>query len=189
MTTDPQKRRRWFQFRLRTLFIAILVLSLPLSWFAWRMERARRQKEAVEVISRVGGRVMYDRLDPRYPTRVPSRIPSFLLTLLGDDFFRKVVHVCCDDRVTDPDLKYIGWLHDLEGLTLMSPQVTDFGLEHLKELTDLETLDLCGTEITDTGLEHLQGLTRLEELWLNNTQVTSEGIKKLQESLPNCKIE
>ena len=57
MTTGTHKRRRWFQFRLRTLLIAILVLSLPLSWFAWKMEKARRQKEFTERIERLGGSV------------------------------------------------------------------------------------------------------------------------------------
>lgn len=45
---------QWFQFRLRTLLIAILVLSLPLSWFAVRMERARRQREAIAAIRKAG---------------------------------------------------------------------------------------------------------------------------------------
>ncbi len=45
---SDQKRRRWLQFRLRTLLIAILVLSLPLSWFAARMERALMGSEAWE---------------------------------------------------------------------------------------------------------------------------------------------
>ena len=33
MTTTPPKRRRWLQFRLRALLIAVLVLSVPLQWF------------------------------------------------------------------------------------------------------------------------------------------------------------
>ena len=58
--TAQAKRRRWFQFRLRTLLTAVLVLSLPLSCFAVRMDRARRQREAVEAIKHIGGEVWYD---------------------------------------------------------------------------------------------------------------------------------
>jgi len=32
---NPHKRRKWFQFRLRTLLIAILVLTLPLALIGW----------------------------------------------------------------------------------------------------------------------------------------------------------
>lgn len=49
------QRLRWFQFRLRTLLVAILLLSLPLSWFGWRLEEARRQRKAVEAIRQMGG--------------------------------------------------------------------------------------------------------------------------------------
>ena len=55
MENERPKRRKWFQFRLRTLLIVVLVLSLPLSWFAWRMDRARRQWETLEEIERLGG--------------------------------------------------------------------------------------------------------------------------------------
>ena len=54
MNEVVRPKRRFLQFRLRTLLIAVLVLSLPLSWFAVKMERARRQREAVEVIERLG---------------------------------------------------------------------------------------------------------------------------------------
>ena len=58
--TNDHPNRRWFQFRLRTLLIVVLVLSLPLSWFAVRMERARRQRAAVEAVSELGAIVYYD---------------------------------------------------------------------------------------------------------------------------------
>ncbi len=54
------ERCRWFQFSLRTLLVAALVLSLPLSWFATRMARATKQRAAVEEIERLGGVTLYD---------------------------------------------------------------------------------------------------------------------------------
>lgn len=76
MTDESPKRRRWFQFRLRTLLIAALVLSLPLSWFAWRMEKAKRQREAVQAIEKLGGEAYYDwqgkfLLTPQVRNRIP----------------------------------------------------------------------------------------------------------------------
>jgi hypothetical protein len=60
MTTDSTKRRRWFQFRLRTLLIVVFMLSLPLSWFAVEMDRARRLRETREAVYSLGGRVLND---------------------------------------------------------------------------------------------------------------------------------
>lgn len=51
---DPPKRRRWLQFRLGTLLIAVLVLSLPLSLFAvrkqWVDKRSEEANQAAEKI-------------------------------------------------------------------------------------------------------------------------------------------
>ncbi len=85
MTTEPPKRR-WLQFRLRTLLIAVLVLSLPLSWFAWRMEKARKQREAVEVIRGTGGYTIYDAQKPS--------VPPVLLKVLGCRRQAESVPVC-----------------------------------------------------------------------------------------------
>ena len=162
MTTEPPKRRRWFQFRLRTLLIVVLVLSLPLSWLAMRMERARRQRRAVEAISSLRGQASCDWQNyPRYGAE-----PTWLRRILGDDFF---------DPVT--------WA------VLNRDTITDADLEHLKGLPSLEILSLPDTRVSDAGLEYVSGLSQLEYLDLRNTDVTPEGIRKLQEALPNCKIE
>ena len=42
------RKRRWYQFSLRTLLLAVLVVSLAMSWVAVRMERARKRREAFE---------------------------------------------------------------------------------------------------------------------------------------------
>jgi hypothetical protein len=197
------------------LLIAVLVLCLPLSWFAVRMEKARSQRKAVERIYRLGGRVMYDwEYDALESGRRPRRpATSWLRTLIGDDFLDTVmVVVLYDTHVGNPELEYLDGLTTLkalsldrteitdagleycEGLTnlkwlsLENTQVTDAGLEYLKGLTSLEELFLDDTQVGGAGLEHLQGLTNLESLQLNNTQVLPEDVKKLQEALPNCKI-
>ncbi len=47
----PRKpRRRWYQYSLRSLLVLTLLVSVGMSYVAVRMQRARRQKEAVEAI-------------------------------------------------------------------------------------------------------------------------------------------
>lgn len=165
MSEKHPKGRRWFQFRLWTLLAAVLVLSLPLSWFAMRMERARKQREAVEAIEKAGGHTGFSLNDliARSSTRKPER--TWLRGLLGDDFF-------------DPVLQ-----------AYMSTNTSNDDLEHLKALPRLRILDLRDTQITDVGLKHLCELRGLKFLWIHNTQVTPEGVKELREALPDCEIE
>src|SRR5262245_8618466 len=95
--TGPSTRDsgRWRQFSLRTLLLAMLVLSLCLALFAWRLQRARRQAAAVATIRKLGGAVSYDyqRIDPtksNYDLQAESPIPEWLLKPLGEDFFHEV---------------------------------------------------------------------------------------------------
>lgn len=203
MTTAPPKRR-WFQFRLRTLLIAILLLSLPLSWFAVALQRARRQRQAVEAIRELGGFV-----DQRERTSVPRWIRESF----PEDFFTEVVEVRLlankhrnamlkvlkavstdheieklPPHVADPGVEHLKELTSLRKLTLRNTTATGTDLEHLAGLTNLQELDLRDTEITDAGLEHLKGLTRLHFLKLNDAQVSLQGCQKLHESLPDCTI-
>jgi hypothetical protein len=40
--------RRRFQFSVRSLLLFLVAASLPLGWFAWEMQRARKQRKTVE---------------------------------------------------------------------------------------------------------------------------------------------
>jgi hypothetical protein len=199
-TPSPKRRRRWFQFSLRTLLVFVLLVSIGMSWFAVKMQRARKQKEAVEVIERLGGRVEY--------TEYSVSGSDWRRRLLGDDFVRAVglveLHSYFGDSPSDEDLAHLGGLPKLESLSLVSnrvtdaglvhigslstlkrlhlfsPEISDAGLIHLENLTDLRELVLTGTRITDAGLVHLEGLSKLEYLDLEGTEVTGAGFRHLE---------
>lgn len=49
---------RWrFRFTVRSLFLLTVVVSIPCSWFAVKMQQATRQREAVEAIEKMHGGV------------------------------------------------------------------------------------------------------------------------------------
>ena len=54
-TTTSKPRRRWLQFSLRTMLVLMLVLGVAFGWFAYKVEQARAQREAVEAIEKLGG--------------------------------------------------------------------------------------------------------------------------------------
>ena len=188
---------RWrFQYSLRTLLLVMLVASIGMSWFAVKMQRARKQKEAVEAIEKLDGSVAYD-----WEIGISSEPPACLQNVFGEDFFATVggVFFPYDGTLSDADLELLEGLTELKGLffggtdplimgggvpphrlEFRRKQVTDAGLEHLKGLTKLEVLDLAKVEITDAGLEHLKGLTQLQALFLNQTQVTDAGLEHLK---------
>jgi hypothetical protein len=212
--TPKVHRRRWYQFNLRSLFVVMTLACVGMSWLGIKIQQARRQKEAVEEIKKLGGGVFYDYQVRVSGVEMAKLKPKWLRSLLGDDFFTNVVIVwlATNQQVTDAGLEQLkglttltslsldgtkvtdAGLEQLKGLTTLTSlsldgtMVTDAGLEHLKGLTQLQDLSLDSTKVTDAGLEHLKGLTQLQTLSLFNTQVTDKGVKKLQQVLPNCQI-
>jgi hypothetical protein len=202
-----KSRRRWFQFTLRTLLVAVLVLSLPLSWVAMKRHRERR---AVAEIRRLSGGVVYDYDYASSDWWGSARMPHFL----REFFFSGVYQIGFDPQTIDDDaLRHVGVLTDVRVLALAGNQITDSGMEHLSHLTELQylgladtrvgdaglehlkglaslgTLQLGRTQVTDAGLAHLKGLVSLYNLDLEGTQVSAEGVRKLQQALPNCRID
>jgi len=210
MTTEPPKRR-WFQFRLRTLLIAILVLSLPLSWFAVRMEKARRQREKREAIERLGGEIHFaggrwDTTTVKFNTEFGhdeascvAGLPHLVLFLdhtnttdAGLEHLKgldNIVWVSLNHtHISDAGLRHIGELTNLESLCLDGTRVTDAGLKFLVGLSDLSFLTLDNTQVTDAGLEHLHSMSNLKNVSIVATRVSPEGWNTLHERLPDCMI-
>jgi Leucine-rich repeat (LRR) protein len=183
---EPRKPRlRWFQYSLRTLLLAVLLASIGMSWVAVRMQRARREREAVAAIVKLGGRVWYDYQlqqqdwDPSPGTDPPG--PVWLRNLLGENVFASVVGVdLYGSPIRDADLGHLKGLTQLKFLGLNRTNVSDAGIERLRGLTQLKALSLWGTQVTDAGLVHLKGLTQLQLLDLGMTRVTDAGLEHLK---------
>jgi hypothetical protein len=212
----PKRKRRWFQFSLRTLLIGVTLLAVLLGVISFR---ANRQRMAVEAIKKLDGKVAYDfetneeGWDVRDDARPPG--PNWLRNLIGVDYFATVVAVKInttkdtDDgsvavirelphlrslvltgpNVTDSTLDHLKGLIELRGLYLFGTQVTDAGLGQLENLSGLEILHLRGSnKITDAGLRHLRKLTRLEFIDLAGTAVSEAGMQDLKRALPKVVV-
>jgi hypothetical protein len=195
---QPKRRRRWYQFSLRTLMLFMLVCVVSSAWVGWKLDETRREQAVVAKLESRRGWVDYHEMDgPPWITRHFRKVSTAHLELsaIGD---AKLKHLqaftdletlsLSYTRVTDPGLVHLKELTRLKVLSLANTQVTDAGLVHLEGMTALETLHLHTTKITDAGLEHLKGLTNLQELWLFDTQVTDEGVTTFQQALPDCGI-
>lgn len=177
----PPAKRRWPQYRLRTLLLAMLLASIGLSWFAVKVAQARKQRTAVDVVLQLRGQVEYYPVfggDPR------TSVPAWLLHTLGEDFFASVAVVDLSrTRLADRDLEHLAEhlqrLPRLWELDLAGTQIGNAGFEYLKDLTQLRSLDLIGTQVTDAGLIQLRDLPHLQLLSLNDTQVGDAGLAHL----------
>jgi hypothetical protein len=200
-TSDkPRRKRRWLQFGLGTMLGLVTVLCLVLG--LW-VQRAERQRRAVEAIRAAGGGVRY--------SDDPSRVPAWLAQQLDEDYFRTVTWASLsrsrlaggevvlvkalpglqrlylnNPHVGDADLRRLTGLTELRWLLLRNTRITDGGLEHLQGLQSLEYLDLTNTQVSEAGLQHLKSLSHLEWLRLNDTSVSEAACERFERTCPRC---
>jgi hypothetical protein len=122
--TVAKPKLRWFQYSLRTLLVFVTLCAIPCSWLAVKMQQAKRQREAVAAIEKLGGTVFWSE---------PSGL-AWMQSLLGDDLFRHVESVYLNDtEVTDAGLEHLTGLNMLQVLSLYQTKVTDAGVKKLKQ--------------------------------------------------------
>jgi MFS family permease len=101
--------QRRFQFSFRALLVLVVVVSIPLGWFAWQLDQARRQKEAVLAITKTGAWVHYDYeydVKDQWVFDAEPATPAWARKWLGDEFFYDAVEVGIDPtQVPDEAVK------------------------------------------------------------------------------------
>ena len=201
--------RRFLQFSLRSLLVAMAVLSLLFGMVGRWLQQVRAEQQAAMEIQKLGGRVQFrSRLDEAIGwqssgNHKPSR------WLPGDGYVHGVylhfAHLADAPQVTDESLVHLKPLVHLRVLEISHPKISDAGLEHLAGLTQLEhlglrrtaitgfgfdylkgfkklkTLDLAFTKFDDAGLQYIEGWTNLRELYLSSTDITDAGLRYLRE--------
>jgi hypothetical protein len=172
---EPNRKRRWYQFRLRTLMIFVLISAIPCALLGRKFERKRHEREIVDSIKKAGGTVLYEyELDPGTPP--PG--PEWLRRLLGDDFFANIDSASFD-RAGDSEVETLEGLTELRGVIFNAGNFSERGLSNLKELKNLESLDFLGSQVSDDGVACLGTLSQLESLSFFEAIITDAGLAKL----------
>ena len=165
-------KRRWPQFKVRTLLVLMLAVSLPLAWVVnERRKIAERQK-------RIGHWVIEAAPQPSWSLWLLGNDRAGYATKIGSPWL--VADGDLHPPLNDNDLRAIQGLTHLESLDMNSSGLTDAGLAKLDGLRDLKVLGLACTNITDAGLVHLKHFPRLRELTLAHTNVTDAGLSNLK---------
>jgi hypothetical protein len=160
--------KRWFQFRLKTLLIAITLLGvIGGGWLARERAKARRQADAAENLRSIGAEI-YSR-------------PNWLRSLLVPGSDGDVVGIGLRGRqkVNDLNLARLADLDQLVWIDLQQTSITDAALVHVAGLKHLERLRLDETSVTDSGMVHLASLPKLHTLNLERTGVTDAGLEQI----------
>ncbi len=106
------------------------------------MQRAKRQREAVAIVRKIGGKVEYEYQRDSAGNHVWNAVPpgpAWLRNVLGIDFFCNATFVFLPNTlVTDSDLDCLR------------------GLTSLENLQNLESLQIGETQVTNAGIANLQ---------------------------------
>jgi Leucine Rich repeat len=185
--TEPIKRRpKWLRFSLRTLLVVMTVLCV---WLGFKVNAARRQKEAVAAILNAEGSVRFDYQmvpDPIAPDDASKASwrnqdqstppgPVWLRKAIGDEYFREVLEVAIQQRVVaDQDFGKLAELPRLRILYLIGripDGSTDFG-------GGIEIESPSGNRhlISDADLAVLEQLPELEVLGIYPAEIDGHGL-------------
>ena len=172
--------RRLSRLSVRAILVLVLIVGAALGWF---LRSAKIQRQAVEVINKVGG-VQYDWQwsHGSSATRSGPWAPKWLVEAAGVDFFSNVTVVeITGHETTDLEMRHIGNLTKLEKLRLYDVRASAPELARLRGLSELRMVVMIGPGVTDIALEALRGHTRLESVDFINTGITDAGLKNLEQ--------
>ena len=147
MTCEPKQagrgKRRWFQFSLRSLLLAMLVFGCAFGWIAHERQRAWEGQQAFEAIRKAAAESRRDKSSTR---------PPWINAILGDDSYEYLDWILLGGPlVTDQTIKYLPHFRRAQHLFLSETQVTDAAWAVIVRLPELESLSIVVSNISDNG--------------------------------------
>lgn len=192
MTDQDRTRRRWYQFRLRTLLIFMTLCAFPFAWVSSELAQRRREKPVIKWVEEMGGRI-------NEPSLLGQVEKTWWRERTDEWFGTSVRRVILPGALVN-DLSPLAGLKNLKDLDVWGTQVSD--LTPLAGLKNLEKLDISNTPVSD--LTPLVGLKKLKTLYLGREQriglslwdedpyhrsfYNTGQVQMLQKALPNCRI-
>jgi hypothetical protein len=195
-STSPTttSKRRWYQWSLRALLVAVFALSIPLGMIAWERERCARGHALIAAIEDCGGHAGYRAVAKRrlyfsivHEKDIPRRAP-WLEWLCGDNSFEAHTAVEMDYAYEFNE----GLMNssqrrnrsDYSILFTKKPTLDEL-LPQLRRLPNLQVVVLH--QIGNEELRHLQRLNQLRCVDLDDAPITDDGLVHLT-GLPHLEI-
>ncbi len=108
------RKRRWLQYRLRTLLALMLIASIGMGWVTVRMQAAKRQQQAVQAIREAGGEAYYIEARPK---------AVWLQALAGKASVWAISFSDAANKTTDLEMQHVAQLTNLQHLFLNGTQI------------------------------------------------------------------
>ena len=138
--------RRWLQFRLRTLLIAVIVCALPLAWYAAQARQHKIECEAVKAIESIPDTLVFVLHDDQpgfcFGLPPPSKID---LHWHGPSWVPRRIGRC-----------KIEMFYRVQRVYLSGESYDDCVVEQLVAFNSLKELALEGTSVTPKGMKRLR---------------------------------
>jgi hypothetical protein len=180
--TRPAKlKRRWFQYRLRTLMMLTTLCAFGARWAANPIINAHRQDHAAKEIRAAGGQWW----NCRGNTMLPAWAEKFYKCELG----RSVSHVEFSEDSGDAELAILDDLPDVHWVLGVGSGVTDAGARYLAKLSRLRQINFAHSKITDAALGSLSSMSELAFLDLRDTKVSEAAVKTFRLAMPYCRVD
>jgi hypothetical protein len=204
------------RFGLKTVFIAVAVLSVCLAHFVIRARDIHFLRTHIRAL---GGAVTFTHEVDAYGNILPTArhpLPQVIRELIGDDFGVSPFAIECDsEQVAGHDLDFLkecrcageikrislsnthvgddavdslASARNLRWLEVANTIITNEGVRRMVRMQKLEFLDLTGTQIDDSAVDYFSQFQSLRFLIIGNTAFTSVGVTRLRELLPTCDV-
>jgi len=171
-------RRRWWQFRLRTLLLMLTLISVGLALMGIPLAEHYREQRIVAPIEADGGRVSQ---------RFASRLGSSVLSMaVGSRPYMRVRSIENANATPIENLQRLDELHHLSSLALRGVTLSDENLKDIARIPSLKSLDISGSTVTDAGLQHLRGHKELSRLNVAGTPISDAALEQLEATLPQA---
>jgi hypothetical protein len=199
-TCPPRRNRRWFQFRLRTLMLAVTAVAIVCGLF---VSPAMRQRRIVHEINANGGQVYYDHEPQFFLARWPEE--NWFDRTFGFDFRHTATGVRPGYESSNGNLRRATELPHLESIDLSNSDVHDSDLSEISGLSGLKELDinLLGFEfsmgilhqaeqrdphLTPASMRYLDGLTKMEKLSLESRSCMTDDQMKYLAKMTSLRV-
>lgn len=155
------RRRLIPRFRLRTLFVGAVLMSLLLGWYGRHVYRVRQERAAAERLRQVGAKLAMPTFDYAGAT-LPADLYGWFPWFYVDE--HTSVTLDSLDGATDADTQHLAQLRGLQTVRLSGEGFTDEALRGAADVKSLDYLVLELTSVTGEGFAELAGHERLRAL-------------------------
>ncbi|WP_442485084.1 leucine-rich repeat domain-containing protein [Aeoliella sp. SH292] len=173
--------RSLFRFRLRTLLVVMLLVSVACGYLGKHLYRKSIERPIVARIEAAGGQVGYDyQWSPSLANHMSEADPpgpQVIRLLLGEDIFTSVETVWLSGANTNDDVKQVCNLPALRSIWLRGNQISDNCVPALVNAERLEGISFFCTSITPSGLRHFKDLPRLKHVSLAEGSASTNHVQ------------